>query len=52
MATVTGVRLTQRHFRFDGRQSARELGLQPMRDCGAAVAEAVRWFRAAGLITK
>ncbi len=51
MATVTGVRLTQRHFRFDGRQSARELRLQPMRDCGAAVAEALGWFRAAGLIT-
>jgi dihydroflavonol-4-reductase len=51
MATVTGVRLTQRHFRFDGRQSARELRLQPMRDCGAAVAEALSWFRAAGLIT-
>lgn len=50
MATVTGVRLTQRHFRFDGRQSARELRLQPMRDCGAAVAEALGWFRAAGLI--
>ncbi|MDF0675229.1 MAG: NAD-dependent epimerase/dehydratase family protein [Nitrospira sp.] len=51
MATVTGVRLTQRHFRFDGRQSARELRLEPMRDCGAAVAEALDWFRAAGLIT-
>ena len=50
MATVTGVRLTQRYFRFDGRQSARELRLQPMRDCGAAVAEALGWFRAAGLI--
>jgi dihydroflavonol-4-reductase len=51
MATVTGVRLTQRHFSFDGRQSARELKLQPMRDCGAAVAEALGWFRATGLIT-
>jgi dihydroflavonol-4-reductase len=51
MATVTGVRLTQRHFRFDGRRSARELRLQPMRNCGAAVAEALGWFRAAGLIT-
>jgi len=51
MATVTGVRLTQRHFRFDGRQTAQELRLQPMRDCGAAVAEAMGWFRAAGLIT-
>lgn len=51
MATVTGVRLTQRHFRFDGRQSARELRLEPMRDCGAAVAEALGWFRAAGVIT-
>jgi dihydroflavonol-4-reductase len=51
IATVTGVRLTQRHFRFDGRQSARELRLQPMRDCGAAVGEALGWFRAAGLIT-
>lgn len=50
MATVTGVRLTQRHFRFDGRQSALELRLQPMRDCSVAVAEALGWFRAAGLI--
>lgn len=51
MATVTGVRLTQRHFHFDGRQSARELRLQPMRDCGAAVEESLDWFRVAGLIT-
>ncbi len=50
MATVTGVRLTQRHFRFDGRQSALELRLKPMRDCSIAVAEALGWFRAAGLI--
>lgn len=50
MATVTGVRLTQRHFRFDGRQSSQELRLHPMRDCGAAVAEALSWFQAAGLI--
>jgi dihydroflavonol-4-reductase len=51
MATVTGVRLTQRYFHFDGRQSARDLRLQPMRDCSAAVGEALGWFRAAGLIT-
>ena len=50
MATVTGVRLTQRHFHFDGRESARELRLQPMRDCSASVGETLGWFRAAGLI--
>jgi dihydroflavonol-4-reductase len=51
MATVTGVRLTRRHFRFDGHQSVRELRLPPMRDCSAAVGQAMGWFRSAGFIT-
>jgi dihydroflavonol-4-reductase len=50
MATVTGVRLTQRPLRFDGSQSAKELGLLPMRDCRAAIRAAVEWFRAAAVI--
>ena len=50
MATVTGVRLTRRPLRFDGSHSAQELGLLPMRDCKAAIREAVEWFRAAGAI--
>jgi dihydroflavonol-4-reductase len=50
MATVTGVRLTRRPLRFDGSHSAKELGLLPMRDCRAAIREAVEWFRAAAVI--
>ncbi len=50
MATVTGVKLTQRSLHFDGQQSAIELGLQPMRDCRKAIAECVDWFRASGHI--
>lgn len=48
MATVTGVQLTQRSFRFDGRQSAADLGLGTMRCCRESIAEAVRWFRESG----
>ena len=48
MATVTGVRLTQRSFRFDGRCSADELGLRPKRCCRQAITEAVRWHREMG----
>jgi len=50
MATVTGVRLTRRPLRFDGSHSAKELGLLPMRDCRAAIREAVEWFRGAAVI--
>lgn len=48
MATVTGVQLTQRSFRFDGRRSAADLGLQAKRSCRESLAEAVRWFRYSG----
>ena len=50
MATVTGVQLTQRSFVFNGSQSAAALGLKPMRSCGEAIVEAVRWCRASGHI--
>ena len=43
MATVTGVRLTQRPFRFDGRQSAHALNLAPMRDCRESIIEMLAW---------
>ncbi|MDD4951062.1 MAG: NAD-dependent epimerase/dehydratase family protein [Desulfovibrionaceae bacterium] len=48
MATVTGVRLTRRNFRFDGRASLKALGLVP-RPCAPALAETVDWLRARGL---
>jgi dihydroflavonol-4-reductase len=48
MATVTGVKLTQRPFRFDGRRSAEDLGLPGMRCCREAIIEAVRWFQSSG----
>jgi dihydroflavonol-4-reductase len=50
MATVTGVKLTQRSFHFDGRHSAMSLGLPPMRDCRKAIAKSIDWFRASGYI--
>ncbi|MHC4210213.1 MAG: NAD-dependent epimerase/dehydratase family protein [Planctomycetota bacterium] len=48
MATVTGVQLTQRPFRFDGHQSARDLGLSEMRCCRESIIESVRWFQSSG----
>jgi dihydroflavonol-4-reductase len=48
LATVTGVQLTQRPFRFDGRKSARELGLPGMRCCRESIVETVRWFQSSG----
>ncbi|MHC5006653.1 MAG: NAD-dependent epimerase/dehydratase family protein [Planctomycetota bacterium] len=48
MATVTGVQLTQRPFQFDGRQSARDLGLPAMRSCRESIVESVRWFQSSG----
>ncbi len=50
MATVTGVKLTQRSFHFDGRDSAIELGLHPMRDCRKAIKDCVDWFQTSGYI--
>ena len=50
MATVTGVKLTQRILHFDGRRSAEQLGLPPMRDCRASIAESIEWFRDEGKI--
>jgi hopanoid-associated sugar epimerase len=50
MATVTGVRLTQRSFRFDGQRSAEELALRPMRCCREAIAQAIGWHRDSGHI--
>ena len=48
MATVTGVQLTQRPFRFDGRRSAEDLGLPEMRCCRESIVESVRWFQSSG----
>jgi dihydroflavonol-4-reductase len=48
LATVTGVKLTQRSLRFDGTRSLVDLGWQPVRDCREAIVEAVNWFRARG----
>ena len=48
MATVTGVQLTRRPFRFDGHRSAEDLGLHAMRCCRESIVEAVRWFQSAG----
>lgn len=50
MATVTGVQLTRRPFRFDGRQSAADLGLHEMRSCRESIVESVRWCQASGHI--
>ncbi len=50
MATVTGVKLTQRSMHFDGHASARNLGLSPMRPCREAISEAIDDLRAAGQI--
>ncbi len=50
MATVTGVKLTQRSLQFDGQHSAIDLGLQPMRDCREAIVACVDWLRASGHI--
>jgi dihydroflavonol-4-reductase len=44
MASVTGVRLTRRCFRFDGSATAAELGLHP-RPVIEALRDAVRWFQ-------
>lgn len=52
MATVTGVKLTQRPLRFDGSQSEKELQLPPMRDCREALSATVEWFRDAGKIAR
>lgn len=43
MATVTGVKLTQRPFHFDGRRSCALLGLGPLRCCRESIIESVRW---------
>lgn len=51
MATVTGVKLTQRSLHFDGQKSARDLGLKAMRSCRKAIAESVDWLRKSGNIT-
>jgi dihydroflavonol-4-reductase len=51
MATVAGVKLTQRSFHFDGKQSARDLELEPPRDCRKALIEIVDFLRACGHIT-
>jgi len=50
MATVTGVRLTKRTFQFDGRRSASELGLEPLRSCRESIIESIRWFESTGSI--
>lgn len=50
MATVTGVKLTQRSFHFDGKQSDIALGLEPMRDCSKAIIEVVDFLHASGHI--
>lgn len=50
MATVTGVRLTQRPFQFDGQRSAEELGILPLRDCRESIVESLHWFKSKGRI--
>lgn len=50
MATVTGVKLTQRSLHFDGGQSRIALGLPPLRDCRQAIVESIDWFHASGHI--
>lgn len=50
MATVTGIKLTRRPLRFDGRRSAADLQLPPRRSCRDAIAESVAWFEATGAI--
>ena len=50
MATVTGVRLTQRRFHFDGRQSFEKLQLMPMRSCRDSIVEAIAWYQQGGHI--
>lgn len=49
MASVTGVRLTRRLFRFDGSATAEELGLK-MRPGIEALRAAVRWFQQSKVI--
>jgi dihydroflavonol-4-reductase len=46
-ATVTGVKLTRRHMRFDPSRSLNELGLQP-RPAMQSLRDAVSWFRQVG----
>jgi dihydroflavonol-4-reductase len=48
MATVTGVKLTRRPFRFDGRRSSNRLALSPMRDCRESLVESLGWYRSQG----
>ena len=50
MATVTGVRLTQRSFQFDGTRSADALGIHPLRDCRTSIAESIPWYEQLGRI--
>ncbi|MEX0695402.1 MAG: NAD-dependent epimerase/dehydratase family protein [Rhodospirillales bacterium] len=50
MATVTGVKLTRRSFRFDGEQSAGNLGLPARRDCRQAIVDLVDFLRSKGQI--
>ena len=50
-ATLTGVRLTRRRMHFDASASLAELGLSP-RPVRESIAEAVEWFRAAGMIAR
>lgn len=49
MATVTGVKLTRRAFRFDGSRSASDLGLK-YRPCAPALKDTVDWLKAEGQI--
>ncbi len=51
MSTVTGVKLTQRTFRFDGSESARALGIEPLASCTDAIDDALDWYRALGRLT-
>ena len=48
MATVTGVKLTRRPFRFDGSRSAQRLGLTSMHDCRTTLEESLAWYRSKG----
>lgn len=50
MATITGVRLTQRSFQFDGTRSAAELGILPLRSCRESIARSLPWYERLGRI--
>lgn len=49
MATITGVKLTQRSMHFDPSNTLKELGLQP-RPVQQSASDTVAWFKSEGLL--